>query len=244
MSGTSEIVAACCCPISPCPCATTLTSIVVNWSGSITLTPMACLDYWQTFITQTATQGFSDCKWQCNTASVNTVVYTMPSTVVSLSYGGSGCGGTTCYSRTESFKRWVIPFIPFGGYATAAEYCQNEVQDVLYFSTYRKVIGYGVTVYMPNPSNPKWRININAGSVTLRFISTDGNYSCTPTSFVLDASFPLPVQNQPCYGHCNNPDPCNSCTYLDYPPIVSNCSYFGPDTRHRVTFDAGSISIA
>lgn len=244
MSGACEVMTACCCapfPPGSCPCASGLSSIVVNWTGSVTLAPMTCLDYWGTYITATNTGANTDCGWQCSLSSVGTIVYTMPSTVVTLL--PATCGGESCYEKTVSFERFVIPFIPFGGYATAAEYCQNEIKDVLYFSSYRNKVGYGVSVSMPTPSNPKWRITIAAGGVSFRFISTDADFSCTPTTFVLDPLILQPEQNSACHGHFGT-NVCNTGEWIDYPPTLTYCNYFGVNTRHRVTFNAGSLSIS
>lgn len=242
MSGTSETVAACCCPISPCPCASTLSSIVVNWTGSITLTPMTCLDYWQTYITQKATTGYSDCGFICSFSSVSPIVYTIPSAVVSLSSGASTCGGVTCSTKDYEFNRWYLTASPWNW--TAAEYCSFEEHDIYPFPTYTWRIGYGVSVMMPTPSNPKWRIFIETGAFVLKFISTDPDYSCTPTSFMLDPTHPLPEQGTACWGNCGGTGSCLTCAVLDVPPTWNGCGFQGNQRRHRITFVAGSVSIS
>ena len=239
MSGTSETVAACCCLSGPCPCSSVLSSIVVNWTGSITLTPMSCLDYFQTAITQRATTGYTDCGWICSFSAANPIVYTMPSTVVSMSL--AFCGGSTCYSKNYEFKRWYLTASPYDW--TAERYCEFEVQDDYQFSTYTWTIGYGVSVSMPTSQDHRWKVSIKTGAVTIKFISTDPSLTCTPTSFMLDPNWQLPPQNIPCYGNCDGTD-CATCHLVDVPAIWAGCGFQGNDRRHRLTFNAGTISIS
>lgn len=236
MSGTSETVAACCCPISPCPCLNGQSSVVVSWSGSVQFVEMSCLDYWQERINGGYFLNAS--------SSGGSNTYAMPAMAVPF-YGS--CGAIACFSQEVGMERYAIFTMPPAG-SPASTYCALEQRHHL--GTIPWLMNNHVSVSRPTPANPKWRVEIWIGGIKIFFISTDPNYTCWPTTFVVAANSPHPASGTPMVSqvgvYVSNQLGCGFSYVIGYPAdyVWPATTSYGGTSRTRVYINLGTVSIS